>query len=282
MTSLQALLLSLLQGATEFLPVSSSAHLVLAQRLFHLKGNNLAFDVLVHVGTMLSILLVFRTRLLDLVAFALAEGWRMTAREGVKKAWTVDPRGRMIVAILLATIPTGAIALVAKDFFEGLFMAPDKIGWALCITGMLLASTVLRRPHPDDRPGRPATAEDPPFPLWAAFAIGIMQGIAVAPGISRSGSTIAVALLLGLRRKQAWEFSFLISIPAILGALILETKDLTTGASVSLPTGILSLVTACVVGWVCLKVLQRVVRGGQFPFFSLYCFAVGIWAILWF
>jgi undecaprenyl-diphosphatase len=283
MTFLHAMLLSLLQGATEFLPVSSSGHLLIARELFGVEeGDNVVFTVLVHFGTLLAIALVFWPELRNLVGYACFGGLRLSAREGLRAAWLRDSHGRMIVAIILATIPTALIGLGAKDFFEGLYEDPERVHWAgyaLCATALLLAVTrwCARGEAAADDLSVTATT----FPLWIAVAIGIVQGMAIVPGISRSGSTIAAALILGLSRRQAGEFSFLIAVPAVTGAVVLELPKMLDGAAgLSLSVGLMALVVSAASGWFFLKVLLRFVRGGQFAYFAIYCMAVGIWVVV--
>jgi len=323
MTLLESFLLSFLQGATEFLPISSSGHLVLAAQLAEERGfgsvasgaENLQFAILVHVGTLLAIGFVFRDTLLQLARYLLGEGWRRTRNEGFAAAWLADPRGRLISAVILATVPTGLIGFLGKDYFEALFSRPDRVGWALCVTAFLLALTFFRSGGrengvPDAGPAlspgaeRKANRAEPrrgaaagarlpgyPFPLWISVAVGVAQGLAITPGVSRSGATISVALLLGMSRRAAGEFSFLIAVPAILGALLLQVLDVleggaagaagapSAGASLSLSAGALAFVVSCLSGYVFLRLLLRFLRGGQFSYFSVYCLAVGLWAI---
>jgi undecaprenyl-diphosphatase len=281
MNGFEAVVLSVQQGITEFLPVSSSGHLVLAERLFEgpdFNGEaNVGFDIIVHVGTLVSILIVFRHRIAELVRYALGEGWNAMARVGWRGAWLNDGRGRLIVAVLVATAATGVIGLGGKRFFESMFGEPARVGWALCITAVLLGATFLRRTAPPEADDRP-TAFD--LPLWKALVIGVAQGFAVAPGISRSGSTIAVALLLGMARPLAGEFSLLLAIPAIMAAAVVELRHLPGGSlGLSPAVAALSLVLATVTGLLFVKLLLRFVRGGHIGWFSLYCLAVGIWAI---
>ncbi len=282
MTYLQAFLLSLLQGATEFLPVSSSGHLVIAQERFNIQGSeNITFEIIVHVGTLLAIFIFFRSKIARLARFLLSEGWSLTRREGMRSAWLVDPRGRIITAVVLASIPTAVIGLLAKDFFENLYGMPEKVKWTgycLCVTALLLASTYRRG---KSQPGQELPNDtDLPFPLWIAPCVGLVQAMAIAPGISRSGSTIAVALLLGMSRPAAGEFSFLIAIPAILGATILKAPDI-LDSSQGLPPGLIlfALAASAVSGYLFLRVLLGFVRKGVLAYFSLYCLALGLWAI---
>jgi len=283
MTPFQAFLLSILQGATEFLPISSSAHLVFAQELLRdkavLSNGEMLFDVLVHVGTLLSIVFLFRAHLIQLIRYAFVEAWDFSGRGGLKGAWLEDGRGRLIVAIFLANVPTGLIGVLGKDYLEGLFKNPQHVGWELCVNGLLLAVTLFIKP----RLGEAQETKRFSFPFWKAFLVGVMQGVAIIPGISRSGATIVMALLLGLDRRTAGEFSFLIVIPAILGAVLLQSLEFTADSAVlSLPAAIIAVVVSAAAGYVFLRLLLRFVRGGQFGYFSIYCLAVGIWAICWF
>ncbi|NQU43097.1 undecaprenyl-diphosphate phosphatase [bacterium] len=282
MTLFSAIILSLIQGATEFLPVSSSGHLVLAEAMLEdglPAEENLVFAILVHLGTLLAVLFVFRANLIRLIRYLFSESWTLTQTHSLRHAWLVDPRGRMILAVLLATFVTAAIGILGKDFFEGLFQKPERVGFALLVTAALLASTLLIRRKPQE--ADLAQNHEISFPFWIALAIGIIQGLAIIPGISRSGSTIAVAILLGLNRRAAGEFSFLIFIPAILGALVFEARDFDGQISGLAPSiGILAFLLAALSGYVFLRLLLRFVRGGQFGYFSIYCLIVGVWAIM--
>jgi undecaprenyl-diphosphatase len=283
MSILQGILLSLLQGATEFLPISSDGHLLLAEKLWPgslNQADNLAFVVLVHVATLVPICFVFRRRLAELIAFCFRDGWRRGESGGIAARWFSDPRGRMVLAVVIGTLPTGIMGIVAKDYLEGL-RSPATLGYQFVFTAFLLALTALRSRANSLETGK---ADDlVAFPLWMALVVGIAQGVAILPAVSRSGATIAVAILLGMNRRTAGEFSFLLVIPAILGAMLLELKDFDP-ATTALPlaTGVVSFVVAAVSGYVFLRLLLRFIRGGQFSWFSIYCLAVGIWAIVHF
>ncbi len=210
MDFLSAIILSLIQGATEFLPVSSSGHLALAGHFFDVNPeSNVPFAVLVHLGTLLAIVYVFKTDILRLIGFVLRDGWKKPDEASLMSNWTRDARGRMAVCVILATIPTAIIGLFFRDFFEGLYDKPLTVGCALLVTAALLGSTFLKRANDEDE------TEGLNFPFCMAIIIGCVQAGAIVPGISRSGSTIAIAILLGLNRRLAGEFSFLIAIPAI-------------------------------------------------------------------
>ncbi|MFW6304141.1 MAG: undecaprenyl-diphosphate phosphatase, partial [Candidatus Sumerlaeota bacterium] len=270
----------LLQGATEFLPVSSSGHLALASQVMKINPeSNVPFAVLVHFGTLIAIAFVFRHDIWRMVMFLFRDGWKEMSDNSAKQAWLQNPRGRMIIAVIIATIPTAVIGLFLKDFFESLYDKPRAVGCALIVTALLLAATLLLNRRQGD-----AARQVVSFPFWAAFLIGCVQAAAIIPGISRSGSTIAVGLLLGLHRRVAGEFSFLIAIPAIAGAVILEMPDLFEPGSghLSLLTGLVALLTSTLSGYFFLKLLLRFVQKGSLGYFSIYCFIVGIVAIIYF
>lgn len=258
----QAVILGMVQGLTEFLPVSSSGHLVLGQRLLGLHEPQLMFDVAVHVGTLAAVLAVFWRDI-----------WLM-----VRGLWATDDEGRlgrkMIILVLAASVPTAVMGLMFKDYFESLFASLAAVGVALLVTGCLLMITTRAR-------GRElgVTSTSP----LRAFVMGVAQGMAITPGISRSGATIATGLLLGLDREFAARLSFVMSIPAILGALLLQVLDVAkTGAVPSgLPVMIAGGVTAGVVGWAALKFLLSIVRQGRLHLFSYYCWALGLTALAW-
>lgn len=264
---LQAVILGIVQGLTEFLPVSSSGHLVLAQALFgesfEFKDMAVAFDLALHVGTLLPVLYFYRADIGTMLA-------RLFARDSFQHGatgWAADPSRWLALMVVLATIPTGLIGVFAKDHFEALFHSPRAVSVALFVTGALLLST--RWLGRGDHARRNLT-------IGIALAIGLAQGLAITPGISRSGTTIAVALLFGLDRELAARFSFLLSIPAILGAAVLIAKDgivLPPGAGLALGLG---FVAAMLVGYLALVMLVALVRRGGLHHFVLYLWPVAI------
>ena len=267
---LSATLLGLLQGITEFLPVSSSGHLVLAQHFLHVKGQPLLLDVWLHFGTLLAILAVLYRPVFRLLRGAWK--WVTTALPHPFQ-FMGQPEGEdtyLLFLVLLATIPTAFIGFFFKDTFEHLFEGNlTLLGVAFIFTALLLFLTKFK----GGNVARKTTATP-----WQALAIGTIQGVAIIPGISRSGSTIALALLLGMNRRDAGEFSFLIVIPAIFGAMLLETLH---GSAALHDTGFLGpalagTVVAFVIGILALKVLLRVVNRGQLHRFSYYCLCIGV------
>jgi len=258
---LQAVLLGLVQGLTEFLPVSSSGHLVLAQALlgesFSFADAPLVFDLVLHLGTLVPVAIYYRRDLRGLFA-ALGSGP------------SGDQARRLILFLLLATIPTGLMGVLLKDSFEEAFHAPRAVFMALGLTGLLLAST------------RWAPARDRSLSPILAVALGVAQGLAITPGVSRSGTTIAVALWLGLDRGTAARFSFLMAIPAILGAMLLTAKDVAGVDGGRWMLLVLGFVVAATSGYFALAWLVRLVRGGRFWLFAAYLVPLsllGLWML---
>ena len=245
-----------MQGLTEFLPVSSSGHLVFVQTVLQLETSRLVFfDVMLHVGTLLAVLVFFRGDLFKIV-------------EGVGRAlkgnhW--NDGARLLFWILVATLPTGLMGLLLKDWFESLFSRPKVVGAMLLVTGLVLWLTRFRK-----REGRSVEKMG-----WVdAILIGVAQGIAIIPGISRSGATISAGLFCGLDRELSGKFSFLLSIPAIAGATLLEARKIE-----SVPEGwltLMGLLAAFWVGFFSLKVLMKIIQRGKIYHFSYYCGAIGI------
>jgi len=260
---LQALLLGIIQGLTEFLPVSSSGHLVLAQAAlgddFFAADSAVLFDLVLHVGTLLPVLVFYRRDLAAIVGSLTASPGPGAA--GSPLAWLKADRNRWLAAmVVLATIPTGLMGVLLEDHFERLFHSVYPVAGALLVTAGLLWST--RRVAERETSG--------PIPARHALAIGIAQGLAITPGISRSGSTIAAGLLLGLDRESAARYSFLLSIPAILGAVVLKAKDgIPAGTIDWLAVGV-GFVGAAVSGYAALVFLVALVKRGGLHHFAWY------------
>lgn len=268
MTFIQALLLGIVQGLTEFLPISSSGHLVLVQHLFGLHEAELSFDVSVHVGTLAAVILYFRKDILDILGGL----WR-TLRGTLAKQPTNDAdrsHVRLAGLIVLGSIPTGAIGLALHGVADRLFASPLITGIMLLLTGGLLFATRPGR-HSRTDTGRPLEG----LTIKDALVIGLIQGLAVMPGISRSGSTIAVGILTGIRHDSAARFSFLLSIPAVAGAALLVLKDALHQGEIHLPTCLLGGLTAMLVGYAALALLVFIVKKGHLHWFAPYCWIIG-------
>ena len=289
MDTLRALILGAVQGATEFLPVSSSGHLKLGQTLLELDQAQLLFDIVLHVGTLLSVMLFYR----DDVLLAL-KGIVQGARDGARaRSWRalLAPEGmRLSVLIVLSTIPTAILGLLLSDVLEpdtGLSpITPRVVCMLLLVNGAILMSNAyfLKRERGADAGGEDATEAGSALSLWhitplIALTLGVAQGAAILPGISRSGMTITVALALSVQRMHAARYSFLLSIPAILGALALKLGDVGEAGSLSAhPWGayIAGAICAAVIGYACLMLLTRMLKNAHFHHFAWYCWAVGL------
>ncbi len=254
----EAWVLGVVQGASEFLPVSSSGHLVIAQELLALRVPGVRFEVILHLGTLLSVLVVYRRRILTLAM-------------GVSFA----PRGedlRYAGLILIATLPAGVAGVLFVDVIESIFDRPAVAGFALIVTGSLLYSTrwALRRP---------VSAE---LGVRAALLIGIAQALALVPGISRSGATVSAALWLGVAPLEAAAFSFLMSIPAIAGAGLLQFVGESSGAdALSARPAWAGFAAASVAGILAIRFFLAMLESRAFPAFSWYCWSAGLGFLAW-
>jgi undecaprenyl-diphosphatase len=255
MNFFDAILLGILQGATEFLPVSSSGHLVLAQ---HLLGDfeqpGVLFDVLLHVGTMIAVVLYFWRDLVGLVTSL----WRRDEEAA--------PQRFMVVLLVTGSVPTAIIGLLFKDFFEGLFERPDIVCVMLLITGSLLWVAERFRQKQQTRKE---------MSLVDALIVGTVQGAAIIPGISRSGSTIAALLMRGVDGETAARFSFLLALPAVFGAALLSLKDLDAASTEAFLPYLAGTLAALMTGLLCIHLLMGVVRRRRLHWFAVYCWLAG-------
>jgi len=246
MTIIEATILGIIQGFTEFLPISSSGHLVLGQSILGIEQPGNEFEILVHMGTLMSVLVVFCD---DIQSILTSLGKRSTQQ--------------FIGFVLVGTVPAIIIGLGFKDVFESLFENVTAVGGALMFTGMVLYGSSL------------VARKDKTHTLLSSIFIGMAQAVAIIPGVSRSGMTISTALALGLSSKEAARFSFLLAIPAIAGAGLLTALDVSGGFQLSMPVAIAGLVSSFVVGVVALKWLLGWLEQGKFHYFGYYCIAIG-------
>ena len=262
------MILGFLQGVTEFLPVSSSGHLVVYQQLFGLSGpggpggpaeTRLLFEVMVHLGTLIAVLVVFRS---DIAALATGALRAATGHAGGDKGPL-----RLLLLLVVGSVPAAVFGLGWKDELEHLFSAPLYVGFAFLLTGTVLWLSRY--------PGRPV--RDLGRTTWIdALLIGLGQALALVPGVSRSGTTISVALLLGLDRRLAARYSFLLAVPAILGAVVVQAGD-AGGIPADQWTAVAAgTIMAAVSGYVALKLLLRIVVAGNLSRFSYYCWGIGL------
>lgn len=261
---LEALVLGLVQGVTEWLPVSSSGHLVLARSLLGVEPT-VFLDLLLHVGTLAVILVYYRDTVLD-VARAMPGGAApLAGRAAWRDTWWGDERRRLALLVAAGSVPTAIVGLVFEDRILALFGSTLAVGVALVATGTWL---FLARFAREGAPGLPT--------LGAALAIGLAQGVAVAPGVSRSGATIVAALLMGVHRHEAVRFSFLLSVPAILGATLFQADAASLAAAAASPLAYgLGVLVAVLVGYASLALLEALVQRRAFSGFCWYCWALG-------
>lgn len=272
-----AALLGLVQALTEFLPVSSSGHLRLAHALAGFEvPDDLLFDIVLHVGTLVAVLFVYRAR----VAWLLADALRAlkTAARCVPTALREHEGARYAVLMVIATVPTGLIGVALSGLVDSDAFSVPVVGALLCVNGLVLWTSKRFSDGGDDDSGGLRVGGIGPR---EALIIGIAQGIAVLPGISRAGSTIVCALALGANRMKAAEFSFFLSIPAILGAVVLEFDPalLTGGPDGPTPYIVGALVSA-VGGVLALRLLLGVVRAARLHHFAWYCWILGVAAVV--
>lgn len=267
----QGLVLGVLQGLTEFLPVSSSGHLVLGQNFFGISEPALSFDVSVHIGTLVAVLVVFFEQI-KAIFVSLGRLIRSAgSMDKIKQAVQEDGDVRFAALIIVGSIPTAIIGLILRNYVDLLFSSLVIVGSMLLVTGTFLWFTRLT-------PSGGKKVKEIRF--RTAFFIGTCQGIAVIPGISRSGATIAAGLFSGVERETAARYSFLLSMPAIVGAELLMLKDsFATGIGFNFIT-LLSTLVAFIVGTLALVVLMRIVKKGRLHLFAPYCWALGAITII--
>ena len=280
MTFLEAILLGILQGLTEFLPVSSSGHLVLAQQFLGLKEPLVFFDVMLHVGTLAAVLVAYRDAIGRLAIGGLSSLGDSQLWRHPSTTFNTFPELKFIYLILLGSIPTGVIAVLFKTQLESFFEEARFVSVMLILTGAILQLPRLRnRVSWVERRETQLNSPMGQLKTWHALLIGIAQGCAITPGISRSGTTISLALFLGIPAKTAAEYSFLLSIPAILGAVALKVRDV---GDTTIPIYIVGggMLAAFIVGYIALRFLLVVLNRGKFSLFSYYCIALGVISLL--
>lgn len=260
MSALEAFILGLIQGLTEFLPVSSSGHLELGSYFLNVQSeDNLLFSILVHGATALSTIVIFRKDILQIIQGLFKFQW--------------NEETRFAAMIVLSMIPVGLVGVFLEDYVEGLFGGKILlVGSMLMVTSALLAFTYFNKKHEGD------------VSFKSAIIIGLAQAIAILPGISRSGSTISTALLLGINKEKAARFSFLMVLPPIIGAMLLKTKDLLEAPDLVTNLPVVSLVVgfiaAFVSGLLACQWMISIVKKGKLIYFAVYCGIVGLLAVV--
>ena len=311
MTIFQSIILGVLQGIAEFLPISSSGHLKVAQELFGLSEVPLLFDVMLHLATLAAVILYFRKKIARLFVILFrwivpSGKWKVESgkQEGEvspslqTQAFSATPSAgdtpatppetdlltgtdelgrKTIIAVIVATIVTGAIGLVTSKLIPELPLKVTCVGF-LFTACLLIFSSIWAKKHDSNN-----LEEARGISILQALFIGFMQGVGTLPGVSRSGSTIAGAQLAGVNRAAAGEFSFIVSIPAILGAFVLEAKNL---GEVGSQIGALPVFCGCLAafawGYLSLSILMKLIRKGKLEWFACYLIPLGILGLIFF
>ncbi len=271
MNTFQALLMGLLQGLTEYLPVSSSGHLTIASTLFGIDGEeNMLFTIMVHVATVLSTIVILGGEIWKII-----KGMFGPLNAGAKGLNCLNPDQRYVLNILVSMIPIGIVGVFFKDQVEAIFGSGMTIvGICLLVTALLLTFSYYARPR-----------ERESISLGHAFIIGLAQAIAVLPGLSRSGSTIATGLMLGEKKSNMAQFSFLMVIPPILGEALLDVLKMVKGESLGAEIGWMPLtvgfLAAFISGCVACKWMISIVKKGKLIYFAYYCAIAGVISLLY-
>lgn len=265
MTTVETIFLGIIQGLTEFLPVSSSGHLVVCKNLLGFREPELLLDTSLHFGTLIAICIYFRSDLRQMAQ----EIWRLIS-SGKGRRPRPGPYATLALMVATGSIPTALIGIIFKEVLERLFGSVTTVGVMLVITGLIVGITRFI-PRSYGKRGQVS-------PI-IALAVGAAQGLAIVPGISRSGATIVCGLLLGLNRDMAGRFSFILSIPAIIGALLLQL-DMTAITRVGAIPLFMGFLSSAFVGFLALRILMGMIRKGHFYYFAPYCWAIGILTVL--
>lgn len=286
MNILKSIFLGLVQGATEFLPVSSSGHLAIFKKLFGVNlDSGIYFDVMLHFGTLIALVIVFHEDIwhmiqefFQMIAIIFANFLVFIKRKRGDTRYTYfkvvnSNYKKLVLMILISTIPTGIIGIVGNDLMDRAADALWLVGICLMGTGALL---FMADRHSDN------TMKIKDANYSDAFFVGIAQGVATLPGLSRSGTTISVGMRLGFNKNLAVKYSFLMSVPAVLGAVVVKLKNLKGEAfgSSNLPGYILGTIAACVSGYFALRYLLKLVKNRNYRGFTIYCLAMGVFAII--
>lgn len=260
---------------TEFLPISSSGHLVLGENLLKVKFDDISFEVFLHFGTFLSVVIVFRRTIWGMMKAVASRGraiYGSGSRTDLSEyhQTSLNENWKLFWLILLGSVPAGILGILFKEFVESSFSSPLFVSLMLWITGSVLFLTKFFK------------KAQVKIKFSDALLIGIAQALAMLPGISRSGFTISTGIFRGIQREKAAEFSFLLSLPAILGATALKLKDVLNQSNPSFNLWIYLIGTACafLFGCLAIKFLLNVIRKGKFQFFGYYCFFIGFLSLI--
>jgi undecaprenyl-diphosphatase len=264
MNIIESIVLGLIQGLTEFLPVSSSGHLVLGSALFGLKSGDIVFEVFVHFATFLAVVVFFYKEILKLIKAPINVAFKGSRANDDMMSL------KYLLLIVIGTIPAVFVGLLLKDQITEAFASTRLVGVTLLVTSAILFLTLLAKPSRKN------------LTVLDSIIIGIAQAVAILPGISRSGSTISTSLFLGIDKKTAFNFSFLLSLPAIFGAFLLQVKEAMdmSFSSSQIFIYLVGMVTAFISGYVCLVILRRIVIAGKLAYFGIYTLIIGVLTLI--
>lgn len=265
MEYLKIIILAIVQGLTEFLPVSSSGHLAIAQYLLGIESPGVTLEVFLHFGTFMSVLVIFWKDIAKIIIAFVANFWKVWKYPRVMKE---NEDFAMGIYILLSMIPAGIVGLLFEDQIAGLFDNIVMVGIALIVTGTVLFLTQW------------AQKQEKPLKGWKAILMGLAQAVAIIPGISRSGSTVSMGMFLGMDREKVAKFSFLMALPLIFGATIMKGKEALGTEGFAWAGIILGTVTAFLFGYFAVKWLLKAITKGKLYMFGFYCLALGFLAII--
>ncbi|MEW6243984.1 MAG: undecaprenyl-diphosphate phosphatase [Bacillota bacterium] len=274
MSITKAVLLGIVQGLTEFLPISSSAHLVIFQKILAFNPPGLSFEIMVHVGTLAAVLLVFAEEVYAMLRSVLADIVEIIRGRARWSLLLHNPDSRLAIMVVIGSVPAAVAGIAARHVIEGLFGSVTAVGVFLLVTGTVLYLTRHRVA------GRVDIFRITP-PL--ALLIGTAQALALAPGISRSGMTISAGLLAGMKRDDAARFSFLLSLPAVSGAALVDVFESLGTCNGNIPLTVLlaGALAAAFSGYFAIRGLLRLVAHGRVHIFAYYTWALGVLVIIW-
>jgi len=262
-----SLILGLIQGLTEFLPISSSGHLVITRSILKIEEFPLIFDVFVHFATLLSVIVFFKKELQKILVSIFNGVFKKNNNENSQ----FYENRKLIIHLTSATIPAVIIGLLFEEKIKNFFISGEVVSYSLMVTGVILLSTKFI-----DRKNKKLTAKN-------SFVIGLAQAFALIPGISRSGSTISCALWLGIKPVDAVKFSFFMAIPVILGANILEFSNIGIDSILkSFPVLLVGGISAFLSGLIAINIIIKVIENGNFFWFGIYCIFMGLTTVLYF
>ncbi len=265
MEYLKIVILAIIQGLTEFLPVSSSGHLALAEYLLGIESPGVTLEVFLHFGTFMSVAVIFWKDITKILIAFFGNFWKVWKYPSIMKK---NEDFAMGIYIIISMIPAGIVGLVFEDQIDGLFDNILIVGIALIVTGTMLFITQW------------AQNEKRPQNWWRTILMGIAQAIAIIPGISRSGSTVSIGMFLGMSREKIAKFSFLMALPLIFGATIMKARDAFAVEGFIWSGIIIGTLTSFLFGYFAVKWLLRAIIKGRLYMFGFYCLTVGFLAII--